>query len=221
MQGWIIGIMGQFKGILAYLVIMLLIAIENIFPPIPSEIILTFGGFLATDPAREMNVWVVALVSTAGSVLGAVVLYGLGRLLSKERLIRIIDRWGKILRVKRKDLDNAESWFTRKGGATVFFCRFIPIIRSLISIPAGMAKMKVPKFLLLTTIGTFIWNVVLINLGAFMGNNWETIANFVSTYSDVTLVVLIVLVAAGIFWYVRKRVKASKSQAEEPSDKNV
>ena len=211
MQGWIIGIMGQFKGILAYLVIMLLILIENVFPPIPSEIILTFGGFLSTDPAREMNPWIVALFSTAGSVAGAFILYGLGRLLSKERLYKIIDRWGKILRVKRKDLDNAESWFTRKGGITVFFCRFIPIIRSLISIPAGMAKMKIAKFVILTTVGTFIWNVILIWLGAIMGENWESIAAFFSTYSDVTLVVIIVAAAAGLFFFIRSR-RASKTK---------
>lgn len=211
MQGWIIGIMGQFKGLLAYLVIMLLILIENVFPPIPSEIILTFGGFLSTDPAREMNPWIVVLFSTAGSVAGAFLLYGLGRLLSKERLYKIIDRWGKILRVKRKDLDNAESWFARKGGMTVFFCRFIPIIRSLISIPAGMAKMKIPKFVILTTVGTFIWNVVLIWLGAIMGENWEKIAAFFSTYSDVTLVVIIIAAAVGIFFFIRSR-RASKNR---------
>lgn len=205
MQGWIIGIMDQFKGFVAYWVIMLLIAIENVFPPIPSEIILTFGGFLTTDPKREMNPWMVTIFSTLGSVVGALILYGLGRLLSKERLVWIIDKWGRVLRLKRKDLDNAESWFNRKGSATVFFCRFIPIIRSLISIPAGMAKMKLGKFLLLTTTGTFIWNIVLINLGAIMGNNWEKIAAFFSTYSDVTLVVLVAAVLFGIFWFIRSR----------------
>ncbi len=217
MQGWIIGIMDQFKGIVAYWVIALLIAIENIFPPIPSEIILTFGGFLATDPAREMNVWLVSVFSTFGSVSGALILYGLGRLLSKERLVWIIDKWGKILRLKRKDLDNAESWFNRKGGITVFFCRFIPIIRSLISIPAGMAKMKMGKFLVLTTVGTFIWNVVLINLGAVMGQNWEQIAGFFSTYSDVTLIVLIVVAAGGLFWFFWSR----KTNKTGKSDKNI
>lgn len=205
MQGWIIGIMDQFKGIIAYWVIMLLIAIENVFPPIPSEIILTFGGFLTTDPTREMNVWMVVLFSTLGSVVGAVILYGIGRLLSKEHLMWIIDKWGRILRLKRKDLDNAESWFNKKGSATVFFCRFIPIIRSLISIPAGMSKMKIGKFLLLTTIGTAIWNTVLVNLGAVMGNQWEKIANFMDTYSTATAVVLVILAIAGLFWFFKLR----------------
>jgi len=216
MQGWIIGIMEQFKGIVAYWVILLLIAIENIFPPIPSEIILTFGGFLTTKPEMEMNIWIVALFSTVGSVSGALVLYGLGRLLSKERLIWIIDKWGKILRLKRKDLDNAESWFNLRGSYTVFFCRFIPIIRSLISIPAGMAKMKMVKFLALTTVGTFIWNVVLINLGAAVGQNWEQIAGFFSTYSDVTLVVIIVAVAAVLaLWFFKFRKPVKKDDSEE------
>ena len=218
MQGWIIGIMDQFKGILAYWVIMLLIAIENVFPPIPSEIILTFGGFLTTDPAREMNVWMVSLFSTFGSVAGAVILYGLGRLLSKEHLVWIIDKWGRILRLKRKDLDNAEAWFNKKGSATVFFCRFIPIIRSLISIPAGMSKMGIGKFLLLTTVGTAIWNVVLVNLGALMGSNWGVIVEFMDTYSTATVVILSICGVAFLVWFFKFRKTSKSIEIEETSD---
>ncbi len=204
MQDWIIRIMEQF----GYWGIMLLIAIENIFPPIPSEIILTFGGFMTTDPRTHMNIWIVCLFATFGSVGGAVILYGLGKILSRERLYWIIDKWGKILRLKRKDLDNAENWFAKKGGVTVFLCRFIPIIRSLISIPAGMAGMNMGKFLLLTTVGTAIWNIVLVNLGALMGNEWERIVKFMDTYSTVAAILLAIIGVAAITWFIIKRRKA-------------
>lgn len=206
MQEWIIEIMNQF----GYLGIALLIAIENIFPPIPSEIILTFGGFMTTY--TEMNVWLVALFATIGSVVGAVVLYGIGRLITPERLGKIIDKWGRILRIKRQDLDRAESWFTRRGNVTVFFCRFIPIIRSLISIPAGMSQMHVGAFLLYTTLGTAIWNIILINLGAFAGANWESVAAYIHTYSSVAYVIIALVVIGFVIWFIRKRVIVKKDK---------
>lgn len=201
MQEWIIEIMEQF----GYWGIMLLIAIENVFPPIPSEIILTFGGFMTTEPKTNMNVWIVCLFATFGSVAGAIILYGLGRILSKERLMWIIQKWGKILQLKPKDLDKAEEWFNKKGSLTVFFCRFIPIIRSLISIPAGMSKMKMGKFLFFTTVGTAIWNIVLVNIGAFMGNEWERIVSVMKKYQSVTVVVLCILGVTVLVWFFKFR----------------
>ena len=186
-----------------YVGIALLIAIENIFPPIPSELILTFGGFMTTY--SSMNIWLVTLSATIGSVAGAVILYGFGRLLSPERLEWFIDRWGRILRLKKQDVKRAESWFLRRGSSTIFFCRFIPIVRSLISIPAGMSHMRMGKFLLYTTLGTVIWNAVLVSLGAFAGAGWERIANYINVYSYIACAVL---AAAGIgfaIWFMKKR----------------
>lgn len=198
MQNWIIDIMNSF----GYLGVMLLIAIENIFPPIPSEVILTFGGFMTTY--TEMQVGLVIVFATVGSVGGAVILYGLGRIFDSDRLGRLIDRWGRILRLKRSDIHKAEAWFNRHGILTVFFCRFIPIVRSLISIPAGMARMNFGYFLLLTVVGTAIWNTILVNLGAFAGSQWEKIAAVINTYSNITLVVLIVLGFIFLIWLVRR-----------------
>jgi len=150
-----------------YCGILLLIAVENIFPPIPSEVILTFGGFLTT--CTSMNIWGVILFATVGSVLGAVVLYAVGRYLNYEKLQRWIGgRWGRRLHLKKEDISQAVDWFSRRGASTVFFCRFIPIVRSLISIPAGVAKMNPAKFIILTTAGTLIWNTVLVYLGCFL-----------------------------------------------------
>ena len=135
MQDWIIQMMDQF----GYWGIGGLIAIENIFPPIPSEVILTFGGFMTTY--TSLNVWLVILAATLGSLVGAIILYGIGRIISPKRLEKILaGRLGKILRLKPEDIGKAEAWFQKRGKLTVFFCRFIPIVRSLISLPAGMAK---------------------------------------------------------------------------------
>ena len=215
MQTIIINIMNQF----GYFGIALLIAIENIFPPIPSEVILTFGGFMTTF--TNMKIWGVILSATIGSVSGALVLYALGRWLNPERLERWLDgRIGKILHLKKEDIQRAENWFNRRGKLTVFFCRFIPIVRSLISIPAGMAGMSMGAFLLLTALGTAIWNVVLVYLGAFFGASWETAAGYMNTYSMVAAVVFAVLaVILGVLYY-KKRIKnrTKSDETVEPVD---
>src|SRR5690606_30525922 len=142
MENWITDFMEQF----GYIGIFLLIALENVFPPIPSEVILTFGGFMTTYSDLTMTGVIVA--ATLGSVLGAVILYGAGYMLNVDRLEAIIDKWGKYLRLKKEDVRKADAWFDKYGYWTVLFCRMIPLIRSLISIPAGMAKMKFGLFLL-------------------------------------------------------------------------
>lgn len=145
MQEIIINIMNDF----GYLGIALLIAIENIFPPIPSEVILTFGGFMTTY--SNINIIGVIISSTIGSALGAIILYWVGRILSKERLEKIVDgKIGNMLHFKKQDIEKANKSFEKRGKFTVFFCRFVPIVRSLISIPAGMTKMKFTPFVLLT-----------------------------------------------------------------------
>ena len=121
-----------------YLGVGLLIAIENIFPPIPSEVILAFGWFMTTKTA--LNVVGVIIAATLGSTIGAIVLYLIGKILNKERLEKIVSgKIGKVLRLKKEDIEKADKWFDTKGQKTVFICRFIPIVRSLISIPAGMS----------------------------------------------------------------------------------
>lgn len=211
MQQWIIQVLNDF----GYIGILLLIAIENIFPPIPSEVILTFSGFMTKQ--TSMNIWLVCLWSTVGSVLGSVVLYYLGRLVTPKRLGKIIDKWGKFLRVKKEDITRAETWFTSHGKSTVFFCRFIPIVRSLISIPAGMSNMNIWKFLFYTTLGTSIWNIVLVNLGAWAGSKWALISEYMNTYSKVVLIVIVVIIIILAVWYVLKR-KKRQSYKQEKAD---
>jgi len=186
--------------------IFLLIAIENIFPPIPSEVILTFGGFLTTY--TSLRIPSVVFFSTLGSLAGAIVLYGVGRILSKERMMKLVSgRAGKLLCLKPADVEKADEWFQRKGTKTVFFCRFIPVVRSLISIPAGMSRMQLPAFFLYTTIGSIIWNTVLISLGAALGESWGKIAYLAGEYSHIMLIVLSISAVSGIIWFYGNRPK--------------
>ena len=183
-----------------------LIALENVFPPIPSEVILLFGGFMTTY--TSLNIALMVVAATLGSLLGAIVLYYIGKILNKERLKKIVSgKVGKVLRLKEKDIDMANHWFDTKGNKTVFFCRFIPIVRSLISIPAGMSEMPMAKFLLYTTVGSAIWNTVLIVIGNRVGENWESILGVFDQYSHIVLILLILIFVLFIVWFYTKKKK--------------
>ena len=202
MQNWIITIMNRF----GYLGVAGLIGLENIFPPIPSEVILTFGGFMTT--CTDLTFTGVVVSSTIGSLIGAILLYGIGWILSYDKLCRILSgKTGKILHLYPEDIDKAVSWFDKRGNYTVFFCRFIPIVRSLISIPAGCAKMKMLPFLLLTTAGSFIWNTVLVYLGALAGKSWSKIAGYMDTYSTIVLIIRIIGVLSALCFLINSRSK--------------
>lgn len=202
MQALIINIMNKF----GYLGIMLLIAIENIFPPIPSEVILTFGGFMTKRPNSQINIVGVIIFATIGSLIGALLLYFIGRLLNKEKLIKIVSgKIGKILRLKPKDIEKADTWFDNKGNKTVFFCRFIPIVRSLISIPAGMSDMPFSKFLLYTVLGSTGWNTILVVSGSIVGEKWESIVTVFDNYTKIVLILLVILFIIVVTLFYNKR----------------
>ena len=200
MQEIILSIMGKY----GYIGVFLLIMIENVFPPIPSEVILLFGGFMTTY--TKLSIFGMIVASTLGSLFGAIILYYIGKIFNKDRLKKIISgKLGKILRLKVSDIDNADNWFDNKGNKTVFFCRFIPLIRSLISIPAGMSEMPMFKFLLYTLFGSLIWNTVLIIVGSVVGENWTKIVGILDTYSHIVVIILFIIVVIGIYFFYRKR----------------
>ena len=178
-----------------YIGICFLIAIENIFPPIPSEVILTFGGFLTTY--TKLGPVGVIICATIGSLIGAIVLYYLGYFFS--------DRLDKLF--KSDDIAKANYWFKNKGCKAVLYCRFVPIVRSLVSIPAGINKMNKPLFLLYTSIGTVIWNAILVYAGVIFGDNWSYFADIISRYSKVVLVTIILVILVRI-WI--KKLKKNK-----------
>ena len=188
-----------------YFGVFLLIMIENVFPPIPSEVILTFGGFMTTY--SDMTRVGVIIAATAGSVIGAMILYSIGLFLDVARLEKIVDRWGGVLRLTRKDIRKADAWFDKYGPWTVLLCRLVPLIRSLISIPAGMSNMNFPLFILLTTIGSLIWNTALVTIGAAVGDNWQSIVHYMDIYSNIAYALLAIGGIAICIWYFRFRRK--------------
>ncbi|ADB68819.1 DedA family protein [Listeria monocytogenes] len=201
METWITSIMADF----GYIGIFVLIMVENLFPPIPSEIILTFGGFMTT--VTSLNVVMVIIVATLGSVVGAILLYKVASYFGKERLTKIVLKYGRILRLKESDIERAENFFLKYGSWAVFLCRMIPLIRSLISIPAGMTKMKMSRFLILTTAGSLLWNTVLIGLGAMLGESWSEIVVFMDSFSTIIYSIIAILVVVGLGFFFRARFK--------------
>lgn len=214
MQNWITDFMEQF----GYIGIAFIIALENVFPPIPSEIVLPFGGFMTTY--SSVSIFGVIVAATIGSIIGAIILYAIGRLLGVERLERMIDRWGHILRVKKEDIRKADEWFDKYGYWTVLFCRMIPLVRSLISIPAGMSNMKFGLFLLFTTIGTVIWNTILIIIGASLGENWHSITEFMDVYSNIAYAIIAVAGISFLVWFFRRNKKEVNISQDEKGNDN-
>lgn len=199
MDLWIQEFIEQF----GYWGVFILIALENIFPPIPSEVILTFGGYMTSQ--TNLTVQGVIAASTIGSVFGAVILYRLGAVLNVNKLEVVVERYGRFLRLTKEDLYRADAWFDKYGIWTVFFCRFIPLIRSLISIPAGMARMNFWLFISFTTLGTILWNTLLINLGARVGENWEVIGERMDQYSNYIYLLLVILLISFVGWRRKRR----------------
>jgi len=205
MQQFILHIIEQF----GYFGVFFLILIENVFPPIPSEVILLISGFFSSY--TSLSVFYMILASTLGSFLGAIILYYIGKIFNKERLKKIVNgRLGKILFLKENDIDKADEWFDNKGNKSVFFCRFVPIVRSLISIPAGMSEMPMGKFIIYTICGSMIWNTVLICLGYRLGSNWGYVLTILDKYQMLVIVILVIIFGYVIIKFYRKKRKSKK-----------
>lgn len=185
---------------LGYPGVALLIFLENLFPPIPSEAILPLAGFLAGQGRMLLPAIIVA--ATIGAAAGALVLYGLGAWFGDRRLRWLVNRYGKWLALSEADLDLANGWFDRHGGKAVLLCRLLPIMRSIISIPAGLRQMSLPVFVLYTAIGSGLWNSVLVIGGWWLGENWEAVGDYVS-YLEYPVIIAVLLAVA---WYIWKRV---------------
>jgi membrane protein DedA with SNARE-associated domain len=195
MTGWIADLIEAFGA----LGVAFLMALENLFPPIPSELILPFVGFLVGR--GEIGFLPALIASTAGSLSGALILYALGRWEGRNLILR----YGRYLRVKEADLDRAEGWFDKYDEWVVLFGRMVPGVRSVVSIPAGMLRTPFLRFVLLTTAGSAAWNTLLLGAGWYLGENWQQIEGFVGSLSNFVLVlVAVALVAAAIWWWRRR-----------------
>lgn len=200
MQEMMIYIMNTY----GYLGVCFLIAVENIFPPIPSEVILTFGGFMTTY--TRLTVPGVIIFSTLGSTIGALVLYRIGLALTPQKLENLTK--GKLFHLlgfEKEDVEKTMSWFERHGKKAILFGRCIPIIRSLVSVPAGMAEINIPLFLIYTIIGSTLWNILLVTLGAALGASWETVLIYLRQYAAVIRILLLAGGAVLLFRYLKKK----------------
>jgi membrane protein DedA with SNARE-associated domain len=181
----------------------LAIALENLFPPLPSEVILPLAGFTASRGSFTLPG--VLFWTTLGSVVGALMLYGLGAWLGRERTRKL---FGAIPLVKVEDVEKTEAWFDRHGPKAVFFGRMVPIFRSFISIPAGVTRMSLLRFTLLTTLGSAIWNTIFVCAGFYLGENWHV----VEEYADVFQKIVIFAVLAFLVWFIGQRILRRKSK---------
>ncbi|MFN8590827.1 MAG: DedA family protein [Thermomicrobiales bacterium] len=180
-----------------------LVALESVFPPIPSEVILPLAGFL-TGQGRFSFV-LVMIATTLGSIIGALVLYGIGAAIGPHRVHALVARFGRFALLTTDDLARAESWFDRYGPIAVFTGRLVPIVRSLVSIPAGYRRMPLGQFVLLTAAGSGLWNGALVALGWVFGENWHVIEQFVGWFQYVVIAVVLLLVLRFVWTRLRSR----------------
>lgn len=182
-----------------YFGITFLIALENLIPPIPSEVILSFSGFISKSTG--LSLFLIIIFATIGSLIGAIVLYYLAYFIGLNLLNF---KFFKLCELKKEDTEKSMKHFQKNGYKSIFFGRFIPIIRSFISIPAGLSKMDIRLFLLLTWIGSFIWNTIFVIAGFILQDNWDTLAKFFDKYSFFIFLIAIIL------YIIIKRHKSKK-----------
>ncbi|VXD17196.1 DedA family protein [Planktothrix paucivesiculata] len=200
MVEWITNTMSS----LGYLGIGLLMFLENLFPPIPSELIMPLAGF--TVSRGEMQFFPAVLAGVVGTILGAFPWYYAGKFFGEERLRDLADKYGKWITVTGKDIDKANNWFTRYGGMAVFLCRLVPGVRTLISLPAGLNNMPLTPFIIYSTIGTTLWVTFLTGAGYLLGDHYELVEEYIGPISKIALLSLVI--GFGL-WVLRKNMRKS------------
>ena len=192
---------------LGYAGLTVLVALENIFPPIPSEVILPLAGFLIGQ--NRFSFPAVLISTTLGSLIGASVLYGIGMAIGQQRVRGLFERYGKWALLTPDDLSQSETWFDRHGPVAVFIGRLVPVVRSLVSIPAGYRRMPLSQFLLLSGFGSALWNGALVSLGWALGENWREVEDYVGWLQYLVIGAVVFLIARFV-WQRRRRVMGSR-----------
>jgi membrane protein DedA with SNARE-associated domain len=196
---WVTGVIET----LGYPGLTVLVALENVFPPIPSEIILPLAGFLVGQ--NRFSFLLVLIATTLGSLIGALILYAVGLAIGQRRVTSLVQRFGHWALLTPDDLTRAENWFDRYGPIAVFTGRLLPVVRSLVSIPAGYRRMPLGQFLLLTGCGSALWNGALVGLGWALGENWHVIEEYVGWLQYIVIAVVAVLVLRFVWQRLRER----------------
>lgn len=210
-NAWAQGIIGT----LGYPGLGLVMFLENVFPPIPSELVLPLAGWMTLGENPQFTLLGVTIVGAIGSVAGAFFFYGLGKWFDEKRVRWLMQRYGRWFMLNEDDLDVALEWFGRYGEYVIFFGRMVPIVRSLISVPAGLSNMNIPRFTFYTTLGTALWSFLLAYAGRLFGENWHTVSDIIDRYETVVWVLGIVAVVSffAYRWYQQKKI-AARAQPE-------
>jgi len=188
---------------LGYLGVALLVVLENVFPPIPSEIVLPFAGFVAQQGSDSVVLMILA--ATVGSVVGALIMYWIAAIIGDERLHAFTRRFGKWVQIREADLTRAEEWFDRHAMSAVLVGRCVPLIRSVVSIPAGFRRMKLIPYIAYTFLGSLVWNIALVGAGAVLGENWERVEPVVATFQWIVIVMILAGLARLAYVVVQRR----------------
>ncbi len=196
-----------------YLAVFLLMVLESACVPIPSEVTMLFGGALATAPVlapgQRLSLLLVGLVGTFGNLVGSWIAYGVGYAGGRP----LIDRWGRYLLFRPHEIDRAHDWFERYGHETVFVGRLLPIVRTFISLPAGVARMRFWKFSLYTLLGCLPWSFALAFLGSKLGERWDEVERVVRPFSWAIAIALLLAIA----WWVRRRLRLIRAERARPA----
>ena len=190
------------------------LALESVFPPIPSEAVLPLAGFLVSQGRMTFVGAVVA--ATIGSVVGALILYWLGFALGERRVRQLVARYGRWALLTEDDLDRSQAWFDRHGRAAVFIGRLAPLVRSLVSVPAGVARMDLVPFVVYTALGSALWNTVLIGAGWLLGESWSRVQEYQQLFAYGVMAALGLAVA----WFVVRRLRPSSDDATRTGSAN-
>jgi membrane protein DedA with SNARE-associated domain len=199
----VIPFLTQLYGAVGYLGVLVAMAIESAMIPLPSELILPFAGFLVSDATAiepitksPWSFWIVVLVATLGNTIGSLIAYGIGAWGGRP----FLERWGKYLLIRPHEIEIAEHFFAKYGAATIFISRLLPVVRTFISFPAGVARMPLGTFVIFSTAGAFFWSLLLTFAGVQLGSRWEDIRHALQPFDTVILVVVVVAVVLFIWW---------------------
>lgn len=186
-----------------YLAVFVLMTLESALVPIPSEVTMPFAGFLAG--LGVVNFWVIILIGAFGNLVGSVASYYLGFYLREENIRGFIRKWGRYLLIHEKDFDKGVSWLDKYGQSIAFFSRLLPVVRTFISLPAGIAEVDIKKFSLFTFLGSLIWSGVLAYFGLKLGQNWQIIDPYFRRFQYLIVGVFVLGVAYYIYTHIKKK----------------
>jgi membrane protein DedA with SNARE-associated domain len=199
----VIPFLNSLYGAVGYVGVLLAMAIESAMIPLPSELILPYAGFLVSDPAQlepltkgPWSFWIVVIAATIGNTIGSLIAYAIGAWGGRP----FLERWGKYLLIRQHEIELAERFFEKYGSATAFFSRLLPIVRTFISFPAGVARMPVGRFIAYSTAGAFLWSILLVWAGTQLGARWEDIRHALQPFDLLIAVAVVALVAIFVWW---------------------